>query len=137
MVSDPTTHALMGAAIERALGGRATVMSLVLPDHPHADEETAQRIARATIYADALIAVGSGTINDTSSWDQIREAITRIMRPAFDLESILHRAGAPTLPGDLGWPAEFYAHAVSHARLIRNRYTFLDLAANCGMPASP
>ena len=35
----------MGAAIERALGGRATVMSLVLPDHPHADEETAQRIA--------------------------------------------------------------------------------------------
>ena len=64
VVSDPTTHALMGAAIERALAGRATVMSLVLPDHPHADEETAQRIADATQSADALVAVGSGTIND-------------------------------------------------------------------------
>ena len=375
VVSDPTTHALMGAAIESALRGRATVVSLVLPDHPHADEETAQRIADATVSADALVAVGSGTINDlckyvsagthkpyvvygtapsmngyvstsaaitvhghkkslaaqaplgvfldlgllasapprmirsglgdslcrstsqadwllahllfdqpyrlmpyvlladdegplfaqsdalmrgdiptmerlvrtlllsgfgtaicgssqpasqgehlishfvdmlgdptwppafhgeqiavttltkarlqerllevraprvtadptdagkltavfgeelgrscwteftqkrldarraeeinerlASGWDHIREAITRIMRPASDLESILVRADAPTLPADLGWPAEFYAHAVNHARLIRNRYTFLDLAANCGVPASP
>ena len=370
VVSDPTTHALMGAAIERALAGRATVMSLVLPDHPHADEETAQRIADATQSADALVAVGSGTINDlckyvsagagkpyvvygtapsmngyvstnaaitvhghkkslaaqaplgvfldlgllaaapprmirsglgdslcrstsqadwllahllfdqpyrdvpfvllaedegplfaqsdalmrgdiptmerlvrtlllsgfgtaicgsshpasqgehlishfvdmlgdpswppsfhgeqiavttltmarlqerllavraprvkadptdeatltavfgeelgrscwtdfaqkrlderraeevnerlASGWDHIRDAITRIMRPASELEGILHRAGAPTLPSDLGWPGVFYTHAVNHARLIRNRYTFLDLAANCG-----
>ena len=375
VVSDPTTHALMGAAIERALGGGATVKSVVLPDHPHADEETAQRIADATVSADALVAVGSGTINDlckyasaragkpyvvfgtapsmngyvstnaaitvhghkkslaaqaplgafldlavlasapprmirsglgdslcrstsqadwllahllfdqpyrlmpfvlladdegplfsqsdalmrgdiptmerlvrtlllsgfgtaicgsshpasqgehlishfvdmlgdpawppsfhgeqigvttltmarlqerlldvraprvtadptdagkltavfgdelgrscwteftqkrvderkaeeinerlTNGWDRIREAITRIMRPASDLESILRGAGAPTLPSDLGLPSEFYAHAVNHARLIRNRYTFLDLAANFGMKAIP
>lgn len=64
VVSDPTTHALMGARIERALGSRATVTSLVLPDHPHADGETAKRIAEATASADALVAVGSGTIND-------------------------------------------------------------------------
>jgi glycerol-1-phosphate dehydrogenase [NAD(P)+] len=374
VVSDPTTHALLGAAIERALGGRATVNSVVLPDHPHADEETAKRIANATTSADALIAVGSGTINDlckyvaagagkpyvvygtapsmngyvslnaaitvhghkmslaaqaplgvfldlgllaaapprmirsglgdslcrsTSQadwllahllfdqayrlmpfvlladdegplfaqsdalmrgdiatmerlvrtlllsgfgtaicgsshpasqgehlishfvdmlgdptwppafhgeqigvttltmarlqerlldmraprvtadptnavkltavfgeelgrscwtecaqkrvdehraeeindrlairWDHIQEAIARIMRPAFELERILHRAAAPTLASDLGWPADFYAYAVNHARLIRNRYTFLDLAANCGLQAS-
>jgi glycerol-1-phosphate dehydrogenase [NAD(P)+] len=66
-------------------------------------------------------------------WDRMREAITRIMRPAVELESILHRAKAPTVPSDLGWPAAFYDHAVRHARLIRNRYTFLDLAANCGV----
>jgi len=64
VVSDPITHALMGADIERALAGRATVQSVVLPDHPHADEETARRIAGATTSADALIAVGAGTIND-------------------------------------------------------------------------
>lgn len=64
VVSDPITHALMGARIERALGGRATVTSVVLPDHPHADEETAKRIADATTSADALVAVGAGTIND-------------------------------------------------------------------------
>ena len=60
------------------------------------------------------------------------DPIERIMRPASELERILHRAGAPTLPSDLGWPAEFYSHVVNHARLIRNRYTFLDLAAICG-----
>jgi glycerol-1-phosphate dehydrogenase [NAD(P)+] len=375
VISDRTTHALMGAAIERALGGRAVIMSFVLPDHPHADEETARRIADATTSADALVAVGSGTINDlckyasanagkpyvvygtapsmngyvsttaaitvhghkkslaahaplgvffdlgvlgsapprmirsglgdslcrstsqadwllahllfdqpyrlmpyvlladdegplftqsdalmrgdiatmerlvrtlllsgfgtaicgssqpasqgehlishfvdmlgdptrppafhgeqigvttltmarlqeklldvraprvtadptgaaeltavfgeeldrscwtefaqkrlderraeqinerlASDWDRIREAITRIMRPASELESILRRADAPTLHSDLGWPVEFYANAVNHARMIRNRYTFLDFAANCGIPARP
>jgi glycerol-1-phosphate dehydrogenase [NAD(P)+] len=72
-----------------------------------------------------------------SDWDRIREAITRIMRPASELESILRRADAPTLHSDLGWPVEFYANAVNHARMIRNRYTFLDFAANCGIPARP
>ncbi len=78
-------------------------------------------------------------INDilASGWDRIRGEIARIARPAAELERILHRAGAPTTAGALGWPAEFYAHAVGHARLIRNRYTFLDLAANCGMPVVP
>ncbi len=64
VVSDPITHAVMGARVERALAGRAKVTSLVLPDHPHADEETSKRIADATSSADALVAVGSGTIND-------------------------------------------------------------------------
>lgn len=64
VVSDPITHALMGGRIERALASRAEIQSLVLPDHPHADDETAQRIADATASADALVAVGAGTIND-------------------------------------------------------------------------
>ncbi|MBM3534162.1 MAG: sn-glycerol-1-phosphate dehydrogenase [Alphaproteobacteria bacterium] len=64
VVSDPITHDLMGARIERALAGRAKVQSLVLPDHPHADEVTSQRIAEATKSADGLVAVGAGTIND-------------------------------------------------------------------------
>ena len=69
-------------------------------------------------------------------WEQMREAIARSMRPSSELEGILRLAGAPTAPSDLGWPPDFYAHAVDHARLIRNRYTFLDFAADCGMQAS-
>ncbi|MBM3561147.1 MAG: sn-glycerol-1-phosphate dehydrogenase, partial [Alphaproteobacteria bacterium] len=64
VVSDPITHALLGKRVEHALAGRAQIQSLVLPDHPHADEETAHRIAAETISADALVAIGSGTIND-------------------------------------------------------------------------
>lgn len=41
--------------------------------------------------------------------------------------------GAPTTPEDLHWPCPFYGEAVRHAREIRSRYTFLDLAAQSGM----
>ncbi len=64
VVSDKTTHAIMGANVERALAGRGKVISIVLPDRPHADEETAHRVAAASSAADSLVAVGSGTLND-------------------------------------------------------------------------
>ena len=41
--------------------------------------------------------------------------------------------GPPTRPEALGWPRDFYGEAVRHAREIRNRYTFLDLAADGGV----
>ncbi len=55
------------------------------------------------------------------------------MKPAWVLEDVLRRAGAPTKPADIGWPEDFYRSAVRHAREIRDRYTFLDLAADAGM----
>jgi glycerol-1-phosphate dehydrogenase [NAD(P)+] len=36
-------------------------------------------------------------------------------------------------PEALGWPRAFYRAAVRHAREIRGRYTFLDLAADSGL----
>jgi glycerol-1-phosphate dehydrogenase [NAD(P)+] len=55
-----------------------------------------------------------------------------VTRPAQQLHDILRRAGAPTTPADLGWPAAFYRDAVMHAREIRDRWTFLDFAADIG-----
>ena len=65
-------------------------------------------------------------------WDEIRAQIRAIHRPPDELRAILERAGAPTTPQELGWPDDFYREAVRHARQIRNRYTFLDLAADSG-----
>lgn len=64
VVSDPTTHAVLGGRVERALMSLGEVVSVVLPEHPHADGETVERVRAATASADALVAVGSGTIND-------------------------------------------------------------------------
>ena len=58
--------------------------------------------------------------------------IAAIHKPPEQLRAVLEAAGAPTTPEALGWPREFYLEAVRHARLIRNRYTFLDLAADGG-----
>lgn len=68
-------------------------------------------------------------------WDAIRGRIASATLPASFLRDVLERAGAPTKPSDIGWPDGFYRDAVLHAREIRDRYTFLDLAADSGMLA--
>lgn len=67
-----------------------------------------------------------------ADWPAIRQRVASVTRPAAELENILLRAGAPATPADLGWPAAFYRDAVMHARLIRDRWTFLDFTAETG-----
>lgn len=64
VVSDATTHGILGKRVETALGGRFNVQSVVLPAAPHADDLTVELVRRETSGADAVIAIGSGTIND-------------------------------------------------------------------------
>ncbi len=64
VVSDRTTHSVLGARVERALAGGAEVASVVLDDRPHADAATVAVVREACAAADAIVAVGSGTIND-------------------------------------------------------------------------
>jgi glycerol-1-phosphate dehydrogenase [NAD(P)+] len=66
-------------------------------------------------------------------WDCVVLALSAVTRRASELERVLVRAGAPRRPADLGWPADLYAKAVSHARFIRDRYTALDLAGDAGL----
>jgi glycerol-1-phosphate dehydrogenase [NAD(P)+] len=64
VVSDPVTHDVLGARVERASAAAGQVIPIRLRDRPHADDDTVARVRAATADADALIAVGSGTIND-------------------------------------------------------------------------
>jgi glycerol-1-phosphate dehydrogenase [NAD(P)+] len=68
VVSDAVTHDVLGARIERALRTIAHVDSVVLPAHPHADMPTVEAVRAGSASADALIAVGSGTINDLAKF---------------------------------------------------------------------
>lgn len=60
VVADRTTADVAGSRIAASLPGA----ELVVLDRPHADEATADLLQEATRGADALVAVGSGTIND-------------------------------------------------------------------------
>lgn len=62
IVSDSNTHAVLGRKIEKALGKNA--ISFILSGVPKADEKTVEKIRVAAKASDAVIAVGSGTIND-------------------------------------------------------------------------
>jgi glycerol-1-phosphate dehydrogenase [NAD(P)+] len=66
-------------------------------------------------------------------WEEMRRELAAVMRPAAELEAVLRKAGAPTSPEDLGWPRPYYREALRHAREIRDRYTFLDLAGDSGL----
>ena len=65
-----------------------------------------------------------------ATWDAMRARIAAVTVPAAKLRGLLAEAGAPVRPGELGWPPALFEQARTHAREIRNRYTFLDLAAD-------
>ncbi len=67
-----------------------------------------------------------------ADWEGIRSRLRSVTRPAAELRAALVRAGAPVTPEALGWPRAFFREAVLHAREIRSRWTFLDLAAEAG-----
>jgi glycerol-1-phosphate dehydrogenase [NAD(P)+] len=65
-------------------------------------------------------------------WADITAQISSILLPTQQLEGTLAAAGAPQVPEAIGLSRPFYREALLRCRDIRNRYTFLDLAANCG-----
>ncbi len=66
-------------------------------------------------------------------WEEFGRRLAAVTRPAAELETVLRNAGAPTSPEALGWPRTYYRGALRHAREIRDRYTFLDLAGDSGL----
>ena len=63
VVSDENTHDAMGARVARALGSIATVDDIVI-EGAKAGVEQAEAVRQRTRHADAVVAVGSGTVQD-------------------------------------------------------------------------
>jgi glycerol-1-phosphate dehydrogenase [NAD(P)+] len=63
-------------------------------------------------------------------WDEIRHRIRAVSMRAATVRGLLADAGAPVVPAAIHWPTELFEQALRHAREIRNRYTFLDLAVD-------
>ena len=66
-------------------------------------------------------------------WGEIRVELEARMLPLSTMESVMRRAGMPFRAADLGIDPAFYRTAVRHALEVRDRYGFLDLAAQAGM----
>ncbi len=68
VVSDKITHDILGARIFKALareGGGLGAVSEYIWDNPRSSEEGVADLRAQTAHADVVIAVGSGTINDS------------------------------------------------------------------------
>jgi glycerol-1-phosphate dehydrogenase [NAD(P)+] len=120
VVSDENTYDVLGRRIERALGAATSV---VLP-RPQADEATGEQLLERSRGADALIAVGSGTLNDLCKY-------------------VAHRTGRPSMV--FGTAPSMNGYATSTASISRDGYkhslgatapagVFLDLSVLAAAP---
>lgn len=66
-------------------------------------------------------------------WPALRRELQAFVIPVEEMERLLRAAGGPMSAADLGLPADFYREAVVHCREMRNRYSFLDIAADAGI----
>lgn len=68
IIGDTRTFAVLGDRLANALSGSFEVQTIILPGQPYPDDDTVGQVRAATRAADALIAVGSGTINDVTKY---------------------------------------------------------------------
>lgn len=66
-------------------------------------------------------------------WPTLREELQAFVIPVDEMTRLLKAAGGPTTAAELGVPVDFYREAVMHCREMRNRYSFLDIAADSGV----
>lgn len=66
-------------------------------------------------------------------WPQLRQELNAFAMPVAEMERLLRDAGGPMTAADLGLPVDFYREAVVHCREMRNRFSFLDIAADAGI----
>lgn len=65
-------------------------------------------------------------------WPELRRELAPFMIPVAEMKRLLAAAGGATDAGELGVPVDFYREAIVHCREMRNRFSFLDIAADAG-----
>lgn len=92
--------------------------------------ETARREARAKFTAPDALAERLERLRRI--WPELLERLRGQLLSATTLRALLREAGAPSEPEQIGLDAAGVRRAFEAARLIRRRYTVLDLAAETG-----
>ena len=79
-------------------------------------------------------AAGTERLNRRLSewWPAMRDRLLSVMLPVAEVERVMRAAGAPLTAAGLGVDPALYRRAVGGAHELRDRYGFLDLAAQAG-----
>lgn len=87
--------------------------------------------SRAKAPAPAILAGLNSRLEE--EWESIRGTLRAAMLPLGEMERVFAEGGLPSTGADLGLARGFWQEALAHARETRDRYSFLDLAAEAGM----
>ena len=66
------------------------------------------------------------------TWPALRLELAGFTIPVDEMKRLLSAAGGATTAAELGVPIELYHEAIIHCREMRNRFSFLDIAADAG-----
>ena len=73
VVSDVNTHEAMGRRVAKELKGLGSIDEIVMPGDTHCDEPTVPVVQENTRHADAIVAVGSGSLSDTCKYATFKD----------------------------------------------------------------
>jgi len=85
---------------------------------------------RHKAFDDDSAAAFNRKLKDT--WPELRRELANFMIPVAEMKRLLSAAGGATNATELGVPTNFYREAIVHCREMRNRFSFLDIAADAG-----
>jgi glycerol-1-phosphate dehydrogenase [NAD(P)+] len=119
-------------ALRRSWPTREQAQAAVRAAHttPGLDEAAVAETTAKWVDADAL---GRRLTLLADRWPALRDRLQEQLVPAERLRELLAAAGCPTRPSQLGLPASAFRHTYRRARMIRRRYTVLDLAFETGL----
>ncbi len=66
-------------------------------------------------------------------WLTLKDELKAFIIPVSEMETMLEAAKSPGSARDLGLSVEFYREAVRHNHEMRNRFSFVDVAADSGV----
>ena len=66
-------------------------------------------------------------------WPSLKARLRQQLIPLTELRTMLHAAGAPTEPEEIGLSRERLRQSFRQAYYLRRRFTVLDLATRCGL----
>ena len=66
-------------------------------------------------------------------WPELRAQCLGMMMEPETIAKLIAAAGGPTTATELGLPRDIWSKAMKHARDVRNRWSFLDLADDAGL----
>lgn len=66
-------------------------------------------------------------------WPELRDDLKSMMMDPDVMAATIRSAGGPTTAAELGLPLSVWRKSMKHARDVRNRWSFLDLADDAGL----
>jgi glycerol-1-phosphate dehydrogenase [NAD(P)+] len=124
--------ALDTEALGRAWPSAEEVQETVRAAHttPGLDQAAVTETMAKQVDADAL---GRRLRLLAERWPALRDRLGGQLIPPRRLRELLAAAGCPTRPSELGLTASAFRATYARARMIRRRYTVLDLATEAGV----